>query len=65
MRLKSCRVPQPRRVLLGNCCSIRLSYGGTRTYEALAVDSTAFRMPQREFEVPTRNSDILEEMRRT
>src|SRR5438034_3199146 len=62
-RLKSWRVPQPRRVLLGNCCSIRLSYGGTRTYEALAVDSTAFRMPQREFEVPTGNSDILEEMR--
>ena len=32
---------------------------------SVTLDSARRRMPQREFEVPTRNSDILEEMRRT
>src|SRR5213083_1128921 len=42
---------------------------GSRQELAIASDvtlgSARRRMPQREFEVPTRNSDILEEMRRT
>jgi len=42
---------------------------GSRQERVIARDvtlgSARRRMPQREFEVPTRNSDILEEMRRT
>jgi hypothetical protein len=39
------RNAQPRRVELGNCCSIHLSYGGIRVYEAIGSEFSTVGPP--------------------